>query len=358
MGTAPNYDLKAVPDIPMLFIVGKGRSGTTLLQTLLDAHPNIILPLESRFVIHLKSKYEKVRYWDEKQLLSFYNDLFTDLKFSTLWTVDKEKLKTELLALKGQTDFSTICKVVYLNFESLFPKNEIRFIGDKNPIYTVFTKDLLRIFPRSKFIHLVRDHRDNIHSHMSVFPIKNVPYLAKKWVYYNSTIEELKLALPSDVLTIKYEDLAAEPARQLRIICSFLGLTYHDEMLDFHKQTSTSMGHLEPYVSKFHSNIFNPVNTNKVSCWKTKMLPEHVRVADVIAGNMALLYGYPVKTDSRSSDSFINAWNNLKLYLWLGFVRVYYKAPLSLRHLVSELFKIVFGKDYKTQKVLFTKKSS
>ncbi len=35
-----------VKSLPFFFIIGRPRSGTTLLRTLFDVHPNVIIPLE------------------------------------------------------------------------------------------------------------------------------------------------------------------------------------------------------------------------------------------------------------------------------------------------------------------------
>ncbi|NQU34666.1 MAG: sulfotransferase [Bacteroidetes bacterium] len=46
--------------IPFFFVVGRPRSGTTLLRTLFDAHPNVSFPPECQFIINLYPKYGKI----------------------------------------------------------------------------------------------------------------------------------------------------------------------------------------------------------------------------------------------------------------------------------------------------------
>ena len=49
-------DIDEIEKIPFVFIVGRGRSGTTLLQNILDANEQALLPRESKLIIHLKQK--------------------------------------------------------------------------------------------------------------------------------------------------------------------------------------------------------------------------------------------------------------------------------------------------------------
>ena len=65
---------KDLKELPFIFIVGRPRSGTTLLMSLFDAHPNVIIPPECAMILNLFPKYRKLRNWDKKHLLSFYNE--------------------------------------------------------------------------------------------------------------------------------------------------------------------------------------------------------------------------------------------------------------------------------------------
>lgn len=344
---------KEIDAIPIFFIVGKGRSGTTMLQSILDAHPACIIPLETRFIIHLKSKYRSVSVWTDSRIRSFYNDLFTDLKFSTLWQVDKHKLLQELLFLGKEADFASLVKVVYLNYLSIYPKSEIKLIGDKNPIYTIFIPQLAEIFPDAKFIHLIRDHRDNISSHIRVFPIQDIPFLASKWVFYNQLVEDHKRRNPEQVLTIRYEDLVSDPGANIQRICSFLGITYDPAMLRFHERTNEGLKYIEHFVRKFHDNLYNPINNSKVNTWKKGLSPDQVQAIEVIAGLKAAEYGYHSEIPATKGEQE-RAYTHVKIKVWYHFVHNYYRLPLFLREFASSVFRIVFGNDYKKKKELFT----
>ena len=84
--------------IPFFFVVGRPRSGTTLLRTLFDAHPNVSFPPECQFIVNLYPKYGKIIDWEEKQILSFYHDLIEQWLFDT-WNMDLDKLKKNFTIL-------------------------------------------------------------------------------------------------------------------------------------------------------------------------------------------------------------------------------------------------------------------
>ena len=50
-----------------------GRSGTTLLQSILDNHSCIVVPPESYFMIHLDKKYGSLKKWDNKIISKYFD---------------------------------------------------------------------------------------------------------------------------------------------------------------------------------------------------------------------------------------------------------------------------------------------
>ena len=81
--------------IRLFFIVGRARSGTTLLQTMLDANPHLAVAPECQIVMNLYSRYRTAD-WNRAKILRFHNDLWRESRLVT-WELNKEKLKTELI---------------------------------------------------------------------------------------------------------------------------------------------------------------------------------------------------------------------------------------------------------------------
>jgi hypothetical protein len=65
------FPMEQNSQIPVFFIIGRPRTGTTLLQSLLDAHPNVVIPWECQFVLNLYPLTEKLRIGQSDHLKTF-----------------------------------------------------------------------------------------------------------------------------------------------------------------------------------------------------------------------------------------------------------------------------------------------
>lgn len=182
-------DIDKISKVPIMFIMGKERSGTTLLQSMLNVHPNIVAPHESRIIIYMYSKYGKVKTWTEGILREFCDELYTETRFEQFWLINKDELLSILIRVKDELNYALIFKIIYSRFS---PGKDIKIIFDKNPVYYLFMHELQVIYPDAKYIHIVRDYRDNIISHRKAMLVKNVADLAYRWLIVNEYIEEAK----------------------------------------------------------------------------------------------------------------------------------------------------------------------
>jgi hypothetical protein len=288
--------MNGTSQIPFFFIVGRPRSGTTLLQVLFDAHPNVQMPWECQLILNLYPKYKKVDFWTEDKLTDFYDDLFRQWQFDT-WTIDKDKLKSDLLACKGANTYSAICKVVYSNYISLFEKKEIKVFGDKNHGYTIYTDRLKKLFPDARFIHITRDYRDNFYSIKNVdFELPVVSLVVYKWKYFIKKINQAKQKDPDAFFTIRYEDLVTDPSLYFRQICEFVGIGFTTDVFDFYKiKEEAEKKYPRDILKKHHSSLFHPISTINIGKWEKKLNQRTVKLADYVAGDYAELAGYQRK---------------------------------------------------------------
>jgi hypothetical protein len=298
-----------ISSVPLFFIIGRPRSGTTLLRILFEAHPHVIIPPESPFIIGLYKKYGKVALWDEHMIESFCEDLFKQRYFDK-WLIEKDRLIRSLMEEKGKNTFQAMFRKVCLTYSSVFEKKDIRLIGDKNPAYSLYIKRIHKLFPEAKFIHITRDYRDNYLSLIKVnFEVPIVPLVVYRWKFAWRRMQKMKNIHPGLIYSLRYEDLAAEPEREFQNLCRFLGIDYDPSVMSFYRKKSevekTYAGSEE--ISQVHQSLFNPISTQRMNLWQSEMSPRDIRIADLVAGKTAVKAGY-----TRKNPSF-----HLGLYLWV-----------------------------------------
>ncbi|MFH2095436.1 MAG: sulfotransferase [Bacteroidota bacterium] len=282
---------------PVFFILSRPRSGSTLLRMFFDAHPNVSIPFESPWLIGLYSGFGKRKYWKQKHILKFYRQLLKQWKFEG-WDIDRDDLLNKLLSMQGEVRMSDLFRTVSMCFRSVYDKHEVLAFGDKNPSYSVNAKKLARIFPDAKFIHLVRDYRDNICSIRKFnFEAPIVSLLAYRWRY--SFCRNMKFAAKNHgkMIRVKYEDIIMNPEKPLMEICKFIGIPYNSSMLDFHhKKDEFLKKYGNDAFQEYFPGLFDPVGSLEESAWKTNMSEKEQKIASAVAGKYAVTAGYGDKT--------------------------------------------------------------
>jgi hypothetical protein len=341
--------LEALKSTPIFFIVGRPRSGTTLLRCLLDAHPKINIPLECAFAIQLAPKYGKYNYWDEKKLRSFYNDLLEFPMFH-FWIVDSEKLKTDLLSCVGAYSYSVICKFVYLNYKSFFEKDEIQLIGDKNPSYSLYTDKLIELFPEAKFIHITRDYRDNAISMIRAkFESPVYSSLAYRWKYFNQKIDKQKNLTPNRFYTIKYEDLVTDPVHYSKEICDFLGVEFSENMIHYREKINDMLAiYPSELINKYHKSLLNPINNEKNYNWKKTMTAGQVKTCDMVLGSYAEKCGYERQYKKYDPLFYISCIPGMIFgHLIFVFIGILQSLPWNFQMKIVNTLASIFGHHWK-----------
>ena len=111
------FSIEKIRETPMFFIIGRPRTGSTLLRTLFDAHPNVIIPQEWPMLLLLHLRFREIEYWDKPKLEMFYQALFQPLRIP-FWTIrnwpaiDLELLHDNILRCEGKQSLETLLKVV------------------------------------------------------------------------------------------------------------------------------------------------------------------------------------------------------------------------------------------------------
>jgi len=333
-----------VDKIPMFFLVNKARSGSTMVHSVLDAHPNICATIESRFALHLYTKYNSTTDWTDRIINSFINDVFTDRGYRLFWGVSKSELVI-LFSKYHINNFSDACKVIYLSYNSIFEKNEIKVIVDKNPSYARFMPELMKIFPNAKFIHLVRDPRAVVSSNRIAFNGK-IPRITNSWILLNGLIESKKNEI--SFLTIRYEDLVKTPKTSFQLIFDFLNIEFKKEMLEAHSTVKRIKENHNYYSLKHHANVSTTINSKSIDSWKKKLSEEEVNLINYMTSKAAIKYGYDILKPSVNTSQLKKIERSLKvLLLNAKIIVLFYQAPFFIRKNILNLIGCFFDKRYK-----------
>lgn len=173
-----------------IIIGGCARSGTSLLLSMLSAHPQVLaIPEETRLLC-------PGAYWPAAGGIA---------------PPDLDQLHA-LIAQSGvPAGCSAWCEKTprnVLNVESILENSG----------------------SRTRFVHLVRDGRDVILSRHPKEP-NGLWVEPERWV--NDVREGLRFREHPQVITIHYEDLVREPDHTLRALCDFVLLEYHEKLTDY-----------------------------------------------------------------------------------------------------------------------------
>jgi hypothetical protein len=303
-----------IRSIPIFFILGRPRSGTTLLSALFDAHPNVRIPPEYPIFLSLIQRFKKVRTWDEPMIFTFVEHIFRHDVFNhyTLENlkIDREKLTASLLSLGPEVSLSDLMKTFQSHAYSIFPKKELLQIGDKNPLYSIYFQRFLRIFTDARFICITRDYRDNYISMKGLADLElEAPILSlqvARWRFVARSFLQYRNRYPHRFYLVRYEDLVTNPEGTMQQLCRFLSLPYEPSVFDFYKKKEETLKvYPRVIVEKVHKSLMHPVSTSRMGLWKRELTERQVRIADAVAGKYADILDYERLSRKVSPGLFI-----------------------------------------------------
>ena len=273
---------------PPVFEVGVGRSGTTILSLMLDAHPRIAIPYESHFFV----EYYQNRDFINRKLKN------SDSREEVIAGILSERYVTawdyapplESIDLSKCTDLAGAIRAVYEAYADHHGKD---IWGDKTPRYISHINVLNDLFPDAKFIHLIRDGRDVALSLMNQWFGPNDLISALQFWKERALIGDKMLSmLPADrVFTVKMEKLALHPEDTLRNLCKFLDIDFTPEMLtSFNKNAASKVG---GRIGTHHTGLSGPLDIGNVTKWDKQLSAADQALAWEYAGSLLEKFGYP-----------------------------------------------------------------
>jgi hypothetical protein len=201
-----------------IFVVGCFRSGTSMLQLLLDSHPRISAGPEDPLLYYLSQLDND--YW----LSTLEGFGFTEEEWLTKVRGTFEEIQRRYAQSQGKTRWA-----------SKAPQNSL-IIGFLDKLY-----------PNCQVVHIVRNPRDVIASNRVKFGKAKGAFYGGRWVSHVRSAELDGARLGSDRFrTIRYEDLVTNPEKVMKDLIAWLGEPWSDEVLRFGDRTHSYPPRVKP----------------------------------------------------------------------------------------------------------------
>lgn len=264
----------------MFFIVGSARSGTTLLRLILNAHPQVAVPPESRFITELWQGEEEVHAQDMLQELARH-------RLFKVWGLSVDEVKSEL-GTSPRMRYADIMEGAYRAWAKSKKKT---MYGDKTPRYIENIPLLARLWPEGKFIHQIRDGRNVMLSYGDVpFGPKTLGQAADLWKrrVERGMVDGRALG-PHRYMEIRYEEFVTDTPNMTKRLCDFLGMDFHTDMLDYAEKSRTD---ILPRAARYNPNVTKPP-TASLRSWENQMTDAQMEMFEAVAGNTLDMLEYP-----------------------------------------------------------------
>ena len=224
-----------------IFVLGFLRSGTSLLEVILEGHPQVVSVEESESLIDGLQRFMQ----RPQDLDSFLNAP----------PAVYEALRTAYWRRVAQAGANVAGKV---------------FV-DKNPLNTLKLPLIARLFPQAKILVACRDPRDIVlscfrHRFRMSAPVYEMLTLEGAARYYDAVMRvllECTRLLPLEMCLVRHEDVVTGFAREMRRVCDFLRLEWDPAMGDFALRTRDREA-LTPSTAQLARGL----NTEGVGHWR------------------------------------------------------------------------------------------
>lgn len=278
-----------------LFLGGCARSGTTLLEVLLERHPDVCIAFETLFpVLAARSAEEAARLVRApsqvvaKKIHPQHGGAALPdggtLSVAALERIVEGAPRTSWEALSGHV------------IRTLRGRTAARW-GLKSTWIQFHADRTIGLFPDARMVLIVRDGRD-VAASLKDLPrgIPQVDAAARWWVRCVRAGERAKSRYPQNVHLLRYEDLVADPDARLAEIARFADLS------PFAPVTAQSEDELRGVVpvGAIAAGVGDRPIRERVGTHRERLTPMQIAIVEATAAETLDRWGYPLPDTLRS----------------------------------------------------------
>jgi LPS sulfotransferase NodH len=279
-----------------IMIIGCGRSGNTLLRSMLVAGGELTIPPESYILASLSRHYNLWRFKKWTEICDLVCGKLTSHPEFKVWNTDLSDVLAKAYELpESSRSLQSIIKLIYIHYGQAHELGLTRW-GDKTPLNTLYLDDISRMMPQAKYIHIIRDPRAVACSYVKAAQVNDAinestyELAANRWLASIKAVQKFKRGkLGANLIEIKYEDLVLDAEATLKRICDFTNLKFSTHMLS-HDKLNMNLGDVEHYQHHEHSK--KALDASRISAWAEHMASDDKKLVENKVKNAVLPYNY------------------------------------------------------------------
>ena len=222
-----------------VFLLGTGRSGTTLVQRLLNSYPDVLIWGEHAGYLHkLAQAYDILTKSPSMEEFSYSvnESIGTELNASIFkdperWQAWNNWFKKDDIRSIFRQHIEEVFNPAQVGQQSIWGFKEIRYGVDDNVL-----EFLIDLFPDGKFLFVVRNGLNTVESQLNTFykgksrhlKVKRIIQLpiairiARLWSRQNLRFKSFAQSHPDNSCLLRYEDIIRDP-EHFQMIFDFIG---------------------------------------------------------------------------------------------------------------------------------------
>lgn len=245
---------------PHIFIIGAPRSGTTLVQSILNTH-------------------SKLCGFDYETAIFTKQNIFRPERYQ------RSHARNKIVEL-----FKNSCDIVdfYDQFVSGVKASECTRVVEKTPQHINHLEFILKHFPNAQVVHVYRDGRDayaSAREHEGVIQGSSARYYARYWK--KCIRSRMACGSHRNIYDLCYEKLVTQPRGEVAELMVWLGMKYEESQLD-----PSNYGRDKRAASKHFKRLSQPISPASIGKWGSVLSQSEIDEFNEIAGNELRSWGY------------------------------------------------------------------
>ena len=272
------------------FIIGSGRSGTTVLRRMLCQNRHIHIPPETYVLNDVIRTFRRNSAMHWPDLVALLLAKFEYYPEFVAFECSLRDVFCDLRALpKSQRNLASIIDKIYRYHAFLAGKATVTW-GDKTPLNTFHLQEIRKVFPSGRYIHLLRDGVDVIHSYVKSGLYETHSEAAKRWVDSVSEANRFVAKYPASCLTIRYESFVANPDAICQSVEEFIGVEVGARQADA-GVVPAKLGDVP--IRRHHARVLADIDQTSVGKGRRDLSQNVLRSVSKIIAPTLLETGYP-----------------------------------------------------------------